>query len=83
MKSCAPIASGGLNPTKLAPLIEAFGSTNFITTMGAGCHSHPDGTRAGATALVQACDAWRKKKTIDEYAKTHPELAKAIERFRK
>ena len=83
IKACGPIASGGLNPTKLARLIDAFGTTDFITTMGAGCHSHPDGTRAGAVALVQSCEAWQKKKTIDQYAKNHPELAQAIKKFRK
>lgn len=81
MAPCAAIASGGLNPTKLAPLIDAFGTTDFITTMGAGCHSHPDGTRKGATALVQACEAWQKGLTIEQYAKDHVELARAIEKF--
>lgn len=83
IKPCAPIASGGLNPTKLGALIDAFGTTDFITTMGAGCHAHPDGTRSGATALVQACEAWQKGMTIDEYAKDHTELKKAIGKFRK
>ena len=51
--------------------------------MGAGCHAHPDGTRAGATALVQALEAYQKKKSIEDYAKTHKELARAIEFFGK
>ena len=80
---CCPIASGGLNPTKLAAVMKAFGTTDFITTMGAGCHAHPGGTRKGATALVQACEAYQKGKTIQEYAKTHVELAQAIEKFGK
>ncbi|MBU1151527.1 ribulose 1,5-bisphosphate carboxylase, partial [Patescibacteria group bacterium] len=83
IKSCSPIASGGLNPTKLHALIEAFETTDFITTMGAGCHAHPDGTRAGATALVQACEAHIAGVSIEEYAKKHPELARAIEKFGK
>lgn len=83
MKACTAIASGGLNPLKLAPLIKAFGTTNFITTMGAGCHAHPGGTRKGATALVQACEAWEKGMTIEKYAKNHKELAQAIEKFKK
>ena len=79
---CCPIASGGLNPTKLHPLIKALKTTDFITTMGAGCHSHPGGTRKGAIALVQACDAHRKGMTIKQYAKNHEELAQAIETFK-
>jgi ribulose-bisphosphate carboxylase large chain len=83
MKKCCPIISGGLNPTLLKPFIEVMGHTDFITTMGAGCHAHPRGTKAGAAALVQACEAYTKKIDIAEYAKTHKELAEAIEFFGK
>ncbi len=83
MKKCAPIVSGGLNPTLLKPFIDLMGNTDFITTMGAGCHAHPDGTRAGAMALVQSMEAYQKKKSIEEYAKTHKELKRAIEFFTK
>lgn len=81
VKKCCPIISGGLNPTKLKPFIDIMGNMDFITTMGAGVHAHPDGTKAGATALVQACDAYKKKISIEKYAKTHKELARAIEFF--
>jgi ribulose-bisphosphate carboxylase large chain len=83
LKKCCPIISGGLNPTLLKPFIEVMGSLDFITTMGAGCHAHPDGTRAGATALVQACEAYKKGVDITEYAKNHKELKRAIEFFTK
>lgn len=83
MKKCCPIISGGLNPTLLKPFIEIMGSLDFITTMGAGCHAHPKGTKAGATALVQACEAYTKGIEIKEYAKTHKELAQAVEFFTK
>jgi ribulose-bisphosphate carboxylase large chain len=78
MKKTAPIASGGLNPTKLKAYGDAIGSVDFITTMGGGVHSHPGGTRKGAMALLQACEAWIKGVTIEEYAKDHEELAQAI-----
>jgi len=83
MKKCCPIVSGGLNPTLLKPFIEVMGNMDFITTMGAGVHAHPKGTHAGATALIQACDAYKKKIDIHQYAKTHKELAEAIEFFEK
>jgi ribulose-bisphosphate carboxylase large chain len=83
IKKCAPIISGGLNPTKLKAFIDVAGTTDFITTMGAGVHAHPDGTRAGAKALVQACEAYKKKKSIEEYCKKNPELKKAIGFFGK
>jgi ribulose-bisphosphate carboxylase large chain len=83
LKKCCPIISGGLNPTLLKPFIDLMGNTDFITTMGAGCHAHPDGTKAGATALVQSCEAYLKKIDIHKYAKNHKELARAIEFFEK
>ena len=83
IKKCAPIISGGLNPTLLKTFIDIAGTTDFITTMGAGCHAHPDGTRAGAMALVQALDAYQKGKGIEEWGRKHKELARAIEFFGK
>lgn len=83
MKKCCPIISGGLNPVKLKPFIDIMGSMDFITTMGAGCNAHPEGTRAGATALVQSLEAYQKGIDINEYAKDHHELAVAIEFFGK
>lgn len=83
IKKCAPIISGGLNPTSLKPFIEIAGTVDFITTMGAGCHAHPDGTQSGAKAIVQACEAFNKKKPIEVYAKKNNELARAIEFFGK
>ncbi|MBS3079574.1 ribulose-bisphosphate carboxylase [Candidatus Pacearchaeota archaeon] len=83
MKKCCPIISGGLNPTLLKPFIEVMGNLDFITTMGAGCHAHPNGTKTGAAALVQSCEAYKKGISIQEYAKTHKELADAIKFFTK
>jgi len=83
MKKCCPIISGGLNPTLLKPFIEVMGHTEFITTMGAGCHAHPRGTKAGAKALVQACEAYTEGIDLADYAKKHSELAEAIAFFGK
>ncbi len=54
MLPCCPIASGGLIPEKLPLLIKTFGTPDFITTMGAGCHAHPEGTRKGAEKLMES-----------------------------
>lgn len=81
MKATTPIVSGGMNPIKLKPYIEALGNVDFITTMGGGVHGHPGGTRVGAMALVQACEAWQKKVKIKDYAKDHPALKKALEKW--
>ena len=83
LKKCCPIISGGLNPTLLKPFIDIMGNMDFITTMGAGCNAHPRGTKVGATALVQSCEAFQKGLDIHEYAKDHVELAEAIGFFEK
>ncbi|NOQ55946.1 MAG: hypothetical protein GQ477_04030 [Nanohaloarchaea archaeon] len=83
MKKCCPIVSGGLNPVPLKPLIDAIGDVDFITIMGAGCHAHPSGTKAGARALVQACDAYLAGVDIVKHSKRHAELAEAIRFFTK
>lgn len=81
IKATTPIASGGLNPLKLASFITAIENVDFITTMGGGVHGHPDGTRKGAMALVQACEAWQKNIKIDKYAEDHIELKQALEKW--
>lgn len=43
----------------------------------------PRGTKAGATALVQSCEAYSKGISIEKYAKTHKEFAEAIKFFSK
>jgi ribulose-bisphosphate carboxylase large chain len=83
LKKCTPIISGGLNPTKLKEFIDVMWNMDFITTMGAWCNAHPDGTKKWATALVQSCEAFQKWIDIHEYAKDHQELATAIEFFEK
>jgi len=83
VKKCCPIISGGLNPTLLKPFITLMGNIDFITTMGAGCHAHPLGTKSGARALVQSCEAYKKKIDIKKYSKDHKELAEAIKFFSK
>jgi len=83
MRKCCPIISWWLNPTLLKPFIDVMWNVDFITTMGAGCHAHPGGTKKWATALVQACEAYQKWVDIHEYAKDHEELAQAIEFFEK
>lgn len=79
----APIISGGLNPVLLPEFLDVMGTIDFITTMGGGVHSHPSGTKAGATAVVQAYEAWKQDVSLDDYAKEHKELADAVAYFNK
>ncbi|MCX8150216.1 MAG: type III ribulose-bisphosphate carboxylase [Candidatus Bathyarchaeota archaeon] len=76
-----PVASGGLHPSLVPALIETFGK-DVVIQAGGGIHGHTDGTVAGAKAMRQAVDAVLKGESLDEYAKSHKELQKALELWR-
>lgn len=77
IKPVMPVASGGLDPTRIPALVELFGKDVTIQA-GGGVHGHPKGTRAGAMAMKQAVDAVMNKKQLSEYAKNYPELREAL-----
>lgn len=77
IKPVLPVASGGLHPGMVTKLVEYFGN-DVVIQAGGGIHGHPDGTVKGAMALRQAVDAAVAGIPLDEYAKTHGELAKAL-----
>lgn len=79
MKKMAPIVSGGLNPVLLPEFLNVIGTIDFITTMGGGVHSHPNGTNAGIKAMLQAYDAWFEGVSLEEWAKDKEELKVAIQ----
>jgi ribulose-bisphosphate carboxylase large chain len=81
LKPVFAVCSGGLHPGHVPKLMEYMGR-NIIIQMGGGIHGHPDGTAAGAKASRQAVDATMKGKTLAQYSRTHPELAKAIKRWK-
>jgi len=74
------VASGGLHPGMVPKLVEYFGNDTVIQA-GGGIHGHPDGTVKGAKALRQAVDAAVAGITLEEYAKTHNELSKALTKW--
>ncbi|MCK4555518.1 MAG: ribulose-bisphosphate carboxylase large subunit, partial [Candidatus Aenigmarchaeota archaeon] len=80
IKPVFAVASGGLHPGHVPKLMQRMG-TDIIMQFGGGVHGHPDGTRAGATAVRQAVEAVMKKISIKQYSKTHKELAGAIEKW--
>ncbi|MFB6094522.1 MAG: type III ribulose-bisphosphate carboxylase [Halanaeroarchaeum sp.] len=75
-----PVASGGLHPGTIDPLLERVG-TDVMVQMGGGVHGHPDGTAAGARALRQAVDASLQGVDPETYAADHEELATALDRW--
>lgn len=80
IKPILPVASGGLSPLHAPELIEILGK-DVIFQFGGGCHGHPDGTEAGAKAIRQAIAAVIDGIELKEYAKSNPELKKAIEKW--
>jgi ribulose-bisphosphate carboxylase large chain len=80
IKPVLAVCSGGLHPGLLPKLINIMG-TNIVVQFGGGCHGHPDGTYVGAVAIRQALDAAMERISLEEYAKSHPELRRALEKW--
>lgn len=81
LKRVLPVASGGLHPRLVPALLETFGN-DVVVQAGGGIHGHPDGTVAGARAMRQAVDAVLEGKVLNEYAKSHSELAAALNHWK-
>lgn len=82
LKPVLPIASGGLYPALVPKLIKILGQ-DMVFTFGGGIHGHPNGTKAGAKAVVQAVEAVRQRKSLKKYGQTHPELKVALKTWPK
>ncbi len=80
MKPVMAVCSGGLHPGLVPRLVRLFGMDMTIQA-GGGVHGHPDGAGAGARAMRQAVEAVMEGKRLQEYAKTHEELRKALEKW--
>jgi ribulose-bisphosphate carboxylase large chain len=81
MKATTPIISGGMNALRLPGFFDNLGHSNVIQTSGGGAFGHVDGGTAGAKSLRQSHEAWRAGVNLVDYAKDHPELARAFESF--
>lgn len=81
VKPVLPVASGGLHPGMVPTLMEIFGK-DVVIQLGGGIHGHPDGTVKGATAARQAVDAVLGGYKLKNYAEDHPELARALTKWR-
>jgi ribulose-bisphosphate carboxylase large chain len=81
LKTVLPTASGGLSPLLIPDLINILGK-DILMTFGGGIHGHPDGSAAGARAIMQATEATLAGKSLEETTLTHPELKRALEKWR-
>jgi len=81
MKPTAPIISGGMNALRLPGFFENLGHGNVIATAGGGSYGHIDSPAAGAISLKQAYECWKQGADPIEWAKEHPEFARAFDSF--
>lgn len=81
MKATTPIISGGMNALRLPGFFENLGHGNVINTAGGGSYGHIDSPAAGAKSLRQAYECWKAGADPIEWAKEHPEFARAFESF--
>ena len=80
LKTVFPVASGGIHPAIVGKNLSILG-TDIVIQAGGGIHGHPWGSKAGATAMKQAVDAFMKNISVEKYAETHKELKKALEKW--
>jgi len=78
VKQVFPTCSGGLHPGLVPELLKLVGF-NIIIQAGGGIWGHPDGGKAGATALRQAIDVALEGGNLEEYARNHKELQRALD----
>ncbi len=81
LRTTFPVASGGLHPGHVPKLIKMLGK-DIIIQAGGGIHGHPKGTIAGAKAMRQAVEAVMEGYSLKEFAKKHPELKEALQKWR-
>jgi ribulose-bisphosphate carboxylase large chain len=80
IKPVMPVSSGGLHPGLIPEIMRIFGG-DVIIQAGGGVLGHPDGPKAGAKALRQAMEAVLEGVDLEEYAKKHQELRRALEKW--
>jgi len=79
-KPMFPAVSGGIYPQLLKANLDRYG-IDCILQAGGGIHGHPEGTIAGAKAMLQAVEAWKERVPLEQYAKGHHELAVALQKW--
>lgn len=77
LRPVMPIASGGLHPALVEPLIKMLGK-DLIINFGGGIHGHPNGSFAGAVAARDAVEGCSLGASLKSYAKNRPELQAAL-----
>ncbi|RDV84240.1 type III ribulose-bisphosphate carboxylase [Ammonifex thiophilus] len=77
IKPVLSVASGGLHPGHIPDLISIFG-VDCVLQFGGGVHGHPQGTRAGASAVRAAVEAATGGQNFQEVVRREKTLEEAI-----
>ncbi len=80
IKPVLAVASGGLHPGHVPAVVDILGK-DIVIQAGGGVHGHPDGTRMGARAMREALEAKMQGIPLEEYAKEHEALRRALDKF--
>lgn len=80
IKPALPVSSGGLHPGLIPSVMKLLGGDCTLLVSG-GIHGHPEGTRSGARAVMQAIDAVLEGIDLNEHAKKNRELKQALEKW--
>jgi ribulose-bisphosphate carboxylase large chain len=78
-----PVFSSGQSAVQPPETYRRLGSTDLIYAAGGGIMAHPDGPAAGARSLRESWEAAMSGIALDDYAATHPALARALQTYRK
>ncbi len=76
-----PVFSSGQWAGQAADTYAALQTTDLMYLAGGGIMAHPDGPAAGVRGLRQAWDAALADVPMEQYAQTHPELKRSLEKY--
>jgi 2,3-diketo-5-methylthiopentyl-1-phosphate enolase len=80
LKPTLPCVGGGIHPANAVQVIQDLG-LDVMLGVGGAIQGHPDGAAAGGRAMRQAIDAAVEGVLLEEKAREHPELKKALDRW--
>lgn len=76
-----PVSSSGQWAAHAPDLWAQLGTVDVMHLAGGGIIAHPDGTAAGVASMREGWEAAVAGIALDDYAKTHPALARALAHF--
>lgn len=76
-----PVLSSGQSAVTAADTYQTTGTFDLLNVAGGGIMAHPDGPAGGVASMKQAWEAAIQGIDAAAYARTHPELRRAIEKF--